>query len=785
MIRNYFKITLRNIRRNLLFSVINIMGLAIGMASVILIFLWVRSEFSYEKFHDNVKNIYRAYESELLSSGENVKYAVLPAVLSPILKEEYPEIINTTRYTTRGTRRVYYNNQHFSENQFGFVDPSFFEIFTFPEISGDPKTALLSPNNIVITRATAIKYFGEENPIGKTLSVDNQFDFTVTAVVEDPPFNTQLQFDFLVNFETLTSFGYNLEGWGTHSHYIYVQLTENIPYKEVEEKIKNLFIQYNEQSTFLLHLQPIADIHLYSDSVHGIGNDGDIILVYAFSLIALVIILIACINFMNLYTAQASIRLREIGLRKVVGARRNQLIFQFIGESIILTFIAHILAMFMVELVLPKFNNFVGKELYFDYGDFTMLLSLLTLIVATGFLAGCYPALYLSSFKPLNVLLKGKNRSSKSGGFRKVSVITQFTFSIILCITVIVIYKQVNFLKNKNWGYDKDQIVYFYLPEEIRSNHTVLKEELLKNPNIINISAVSDVPLESSWSTSNFGWEGKQPEDLVLMHCITADEDFIETFKMEIIEGRYYSEDIISDSNAIVLNESAIKAMGIHSPIGKGFGGGNNPAPIIGIVKDYQFNNLNEPVQPLAIIFDQSEAEYLCAKINALNFTKTIDQIEEKWEKFASGHPYEIRSLDEDFAHLIKAEQTNGNLIKYFTFLAIFISCLGLFGLSAFIAEQKNKEIGIRKAFGSSNTRIILLLSKEFSKWVIIAFCIAAPVGGFLMNRWLMNYAFRTKINLWIFLLAGIVALIIALLTVSYQAIRAANANPGDSLRYE
>jgi putative ABC transport system permease protein len=785
MIKNYIKIALRNLTRHKGYSLINITGLAIGMACCILILLWVQDELRFDRFHKNADNICRVIQ-DIKFSDHSTTWAITQGPLGPSLKEDFPEIVNFTRVTGRRFR-LNHGDQSFDE-VLGMADGSIFEMFTFPLIEGDPQTALSDPHSIVLTEEMAKKYFGDEHPIGKILKADDQYDFLVTGIMEEFPLNSHFRYDFLIPFIFGRELKYTVDNWRNSQFSTYVQVQEGISYQEVVQKISGyLYEKPTIEKDAKLNLQPLERIHLYSnyefDRPHG-----DITYVTIFSLIAFFILLIACINFMNLTTARSANRAREVGMRKVAGAYRRDLVRQFFGESILLAFIALIFAVGIVVLLLPVFNDLAAKELSFGIsGNVHALLVLVGIALLTGIIAGSYPALFLSAFQPA-IVLKGTLHSGTRGSiFRKVLVVLQFSLTILLIVCTTIVYNQMNFMRNRKLGYHKEYLVYAALRGDMRQQFDAVKEELLKNPNILDVTSSGNTPTYGyNFSNSLWRWEGQDPDEEILIRASFIDYNYFETFGMEIIEGRSYSKEFSTDpTEALIVNEEAVKVMGMESPLGKQLGIGDNQAKIIGVVKNYHFRSLKQEIEPLILILNPQNCWALFARLNSEDVSKTIGHMEKIWGQFAPGYPFNYRFMDEAIDNLYRSEQQIGTLFGYFSILAIFISCLGLFGLASFMAEQRTKEIGIRKVLGATVSNILLLLSKEFAKWVLIANLIAWPVAYYAMNRWLQGYAYRINIALWSFILAAVLALAIALFTVSYQAVRAATANPADALRYE
>lgn len=785
MFRNYLKIALRNIKRHKGYSFINIVGLAIGMACCILILLWVQDELSYDRFHENADDIYRVIQ-DINFTDHSTTWSITQGPLGPSLKEDFPEIINATRITGRGLRLTY-NDKSYDEVVV-MADGSLFEMFTFPLVKGDPATALSDPLSIVLSEEMAEKYFAGEDPIGKTIKADNQWDFQVTGVMKNIPHNSHLQFDFLIPFIFGRELNYTVDRWGNSQFRTYVQLQKGVAAKEIIQKISGyLFEKPTIEKDARLNLQPLTRIHLYSNYEYDTAH-GDIMYVTLFSLIAFFILLIACINFMNLATARSGNRAKEVGMRKVSGAHKTDIIKQFYGESILLAFIALLFAAIFVWLLLPVFNNLAAKELSLDIpGNLSILLGLLCIAVVTGIISGSYPALFLSTFQPVMVLKGARLSNLKGSVFRKILVVFQFSLTILLIICTIGVYNQLDYVRNRKLGYDKEHMIYFGMRGDMREKFDSVKNELLQNPNILGVTASSNVPTYGyTFSNSLWRWEGQNPDEETLMRAVFIDVDYFKTFGMEITEGRSFSKEFPTDATeAIMVNEEAVKAMGMEFPIGKRLSIQDENFRIIGIVKNYHFRSLRQEIDPLILIHSPENSRALFARLKSDDIPQTIGYMEKIWERFAPGYPFNYRFLDEALDRLYRSEQRIGALFRYFSILAILISCLGLLGLASFMAEQRTKEIGIRKVLGATTPNIVALLSKEFTKWVLVANIAAWPIAYFALSKWLQSYAYSANIALWSFILSGMLALVIALITVSYQSIKAALANPVDSLRYE
>ncbi len=786
---NYWKIALRKLRRHRGYSFINIVGLSIGMACCILILTWVRDELSYDRFHENADQICRVVAVDH-SGGNIIKSSGSPSLIGPTLVEKYPEFLKFARVQSGWSGYfLHYGEKNFMEMKLATVDPSFLEIFQYPFIKGDPQTALKDRYSIVLTESLAKKCFGDEDPMGKVLQIGST-DFKVTGVMEDIPKNSHLQFDYVFPAINMTKFrSSKLETWDYDQFSTYLLVKKNTDFQTLSKKISGIVKDYLPESKTEVFLQPISAIHLHSTDINSweavYPNPGNITYVYIFTLIAACILLIACINFMNLATARSSTRAREVGMRKVSGARRIDLIKQFIGESIFLSLLSLGLSILLVELLLPAFNTLSGKELSLQYTESVFLwFSLLGIAIFTGLASGSYPALFLSAFQPSRVLKASAFLTSQRGGhLRKILVVGQFAFTILLIIGTLVIYSQLHFIQNKDLGYDKDNIFTLASYGQFGRNYEAAKNEMLQNPNILSVCRAFP-PSPGFHGTEEVNWKGKDPTAEVMIFSDVGDYDFLKTFGIKMAEGRFYSREFPTDTDNFVVNETAIKMMGMESPIGKRFTLREKTGMIIGVVKDYHGGSLHNPIPPKVIELSDG-GFFICVKFRPGNVSEMIGFLKEKWEKFVPGHPFRYGFLDESIAEAYESERKIGKIFQYFTGLAILIACLGLFGLASFTAEQRTKEIGIRKILGAKVSGIVLLLSKEFAKWIFVANIIAWPVAYLLTKKWLQGFAYRMNLSWEIFVFSAVLALAIAVITVSYQALRVAMSNPVESLRYE
>lgn len=764
------------------------------MSCTILIFLWVEDELSYDRFHENVNELYRIGTKSIEQDKMSLS-ALTPIPLRNVLKDEYPEIIRATRFSPEGNNLVKYGENVFSNNIVSIADPDFFTMFSFPFLKGSAETAFSDKYSVIITEEMSNKYFGKDDPIGKVLNIDNR-DFTVTAVLKTIPKNSHFQFDAISPFISRSEYIKKYlpdDSWRHSAYYTYVQLQKRAKAEEVNNKIADLIKLNNPESAGILFLQPVTKIHLHHEIEDYLEGQGDIKYIYMFSALAFLILLIACINFINLSTARYEKRAKEVGLRKVSGAHRVQIIKQFLGESLIFSFVALVLALILTELFRPAFNNLAGKELIIKYSDIKFVAGILIITGFTGFASGSYPALFLSSFSVIHTL-KGTlfpgNSSRKIYLFRRMLVIIQFTLSIFLILTTAFIFKQLNYIQNKELGFEKENLIYFRNRGDFNKSFEIIKNKLKQNPDIIGVNK-GNPPL-----SSNFGiltdWEGKETDEETIMNYMSVDFNYIENMRIEMIQGRSFSRDFSSDSSAYIINEEALKMMGVNSPVGKQFSHTDpfnriKEGQIIGVIKNFHYNSLHNLVTPLVLRIDPEWQYYVCVRIKSgkQDVTGIISYLKNVWEQAVPGRPFEYEFLDTSIDNFYRNEQRIGNISKYSTILALIVACLGVLGLAIFISEQRTKEIGIRKVFGASVSGIIILLSKELAKWVLIANIIAWPIAYAFMKKWMQNFAYKTDLSWWIFIIAGIITLLIAVFTVSFQTIKAANKAPVDTLRYE
>ncbi|HEX9652656.1 MAG TPA: ABC transporter permease [bacterium] len=803
MLKNYVKIALRNLIKQKSYSLINIAGLAIGLTCAILILLYVQFELSYDRFHDHADRLYRI----AWMSGNPQTRTPHPMALA--MAQDFPEVTEATTLSpiwgpglTRPKLSVRYEDKRFDEPGFYSADSTFFKVFSFNLLRGDPERALKVPGGVVITEEIAKKYFGDEDPLNKILVLEHgqRFDMTVTGVMQNLPRNSHFHFDFLISYVTLKPLeDGSYYTWEDFGHYNYIVLAPGADPKQVEAKIPDWFQGYvnwpDEWYQSLksgenrLALQPVTDIHLHSHLKWELEPNSDIAYIYIFSAAAIFILVIACVNFMNLATARSASRAKEVGLRKVVGAQRSALINQFLGESLLMTAGAMLISVALVELLLPSFNGLTDLQLELNVlENVPLFIALLAITLVVGVLAGSYPAFFLSGFQPIQVIAGKIHRGKQGASFRKILVVTQFAISIALIAAAAIVSAQLEYLRNNKLGFEPEQVLVIPMKDpSLRSQYESIKAELLRNPNVLRASAVSNVP-GSRYNQNQIHWVGM--EDDVDVSQARVDFDFLTTLKIKLKAGRDFSKEFATDvDHAFILNETAARQFNWDSPLEKEItwydDDNTRVGKVIGVVEDFHFQSLHRGIEPLILHVLPEGFNSMLVKLNTTDLSAALNFIEQKWGAFDPGHTFEFTFLNEDFNQLYRSEEKMQSIVGYFTFLAIFIACLGLLGLASYSAERRTKEIGVRKVLGASVWGIVRLLSKEFLILVVLANVIAWPLAYWLMHDWLQDFAYRVTIGFGTFFLAGISAAVIALLTVATQAIRAALTNPVEALRYE
>lgn len=828
MFKNYVKIAIRNILKHKVYSIINILGLAVGISCFILLFLYILGESGYDSFYKNADQTYRVFVKQHITGIEN-NNSKTPGLLGPVLLQNLPETKSFTRIGYYGRYHFRYNENVFNADNIYAVDSSFFDVFTLSFIEGDSKTALNHPNTMVITQRIAKKYFGDDNPVGKILIVEEPYkadylgrekgytdktkSFIITGVTTDFPENSHFSCDFLTSIYTYDINHYWLDLW----YSTYVVLKKGTDPFEYDKKLQQIARNYvgplakdilgvsfdtflKSGNVYTYKLQPITSIYLRSQSDYAIdlnsewGNvkNNNIIYIYIFTVVAFFILAIAVINFMNLITARSEKRAKEVGIRKTLGSDRLKIILQFTGEAILMSFISVLIALILIEAFLPYFNSLVNRSLGLNLlGNFYSVPLIIVFIFIVGILAGSYPAVYLSSFKPVKALKTNNMHQGRKNIIRSGLVILQFSISIILLIGTLIIKSQLNFIQNKNLGFNKAYLFSINNADDLGPRLQAFKQELIRNAHILSISNSSQM-FRSGIPASGYLYNKRQGTDPLACQFVDADDDFLKTYQIKLQQGRFFSRDFLTDSSAVLINEAAVKVFGDKEPVGKeltriGKKNWEKTFTIIGVIKNFNFESLHQKIRPLILHYSPPAfaSNILTIRLASDDMKKTIEFIRKTWKNFAGENEMYWRFVDEKIARLYESEEKINTMATLFSFLAIFIACLGLFGLAAYVAEQRTKEIGIRKVVGASVSKIIMLLVKDFTKWVLVANLVAWPVAWYFMNQWLQNFAYRINISWWIFVLAGGMALLIALLTVSGQAIRTALTNPVNTLRYE
>lgn len=781
MLTNYLKTAFRGFRRQKSSFFINVAGLSIGLACSFIIFLWVIDEMNVDQYHEDSERIVQVMEHQNYSDDVMTTMST-PGILARTLKEEVPEFEYTSTYTWTNDYLFTKDNQSFRETGL-YVENDYFKILSIDLIYGNRDELLTNPNSVVLSEYMAEKYFGERNPVGEGITLDNDQELTVTGVFRDMPNNSTFQYSCLLRYDDWLEENDWANQWGNNGPRTIAKLVPGASIPDLNEKIEGFVKAKNEGSHVDLFVYPFAQRYLYGQFENKQVIGGRIEYVRLFTIVAIFILLIACINFMNLSTAKAAKRSKEVGIRKSIGASQGSLIGQFIGESMIISFFSLFVSVLLIELVLPVFNNLTEKAISVDYTDPVLLAIFFGTVIITGLVSGSYPAFYLSSMEAVKTL-KGSLKSSRKEVFaRKGLVVFQFSLSIILIVSTLIIYRQIQFTQSKNLGYNKENLIYFTTDDQIGEQWTTFKEQISNVPGVVTISRTSHTFLNQNNNTMGLDWEGKDPDTRILFENIAMDYGLIETMGVEIIEGRTFSKDFGADTSKIIFNESAIKIMGLENPIGQVIDLWGDEREIIGVAKDFHFQSFRTEVNPLFFRLEPDFGWRAFVRIESANITNTLAQIEDIYKSFNANYPFDYNFMDEQYASLYRGEMRVGALARYFSIIAIFISCLGLFGLSAFTAEQRSKEIGVRKVLGATVRSLVLLLSGDFTKLVLISIAISIPVSWWLMQQWMADFAYSSGIEWWIFGLAGIAALVIAWLTVSWQSIKAALMNPVKSLK--
>ncbi len=788
MLRNYFLTAIRNIRRHKGYSFINVAGLAIGFVCSFFILLWVQDEMSYDTFLPENDQVYRVMRHTVFG-GKKGTGSAMPKPIAQVLVDDYPEITHTVLMSWDMDMVLTYENQPFrSEGRYFGSD--FFTVFKFPLIIGDAATALLDPESIAISESLAERFFGKDwrqkdDLLGKRFNIDHRLDVRLTAIFKEVPANSSLQFNFVLPMQEYIRNNDWVERWDNNGLRLFARLEKGADPEVVNAKIKDLIDQHVDAWESDVFLQPYSDMYLWSDFENGVLVGGRIEYVRIFLLVAVFIILIASINFMNLSTARSMQRAREIGVRKAVGATKSSLARQFIGESMLTAMMAFVMAMILVFLLLPSFNMLTSKAVSISLLDPGLWLQFGGLALFTGLLAGSYPALYLSSFNVVSVLRGTPRKKSRGGGLRKGLVVLQFIMCIILIVGTFTVYQQLRYIRNKALGVDRENVVYMAFEGNIRNQFDAFKNELLNTPGIMNVTLSSQNPLSVGNNTIGVDWDGKLEGDNTLYSTILTGYDFVETMRIKLKEGRVFSKEFGADSSNYMINEKAAASMGMDNPVGQRLTLWGREGSIIGVVKDFHMQSLYRPIEPVIMRLSPQRTWIVYVRIEAGQTREALAALETVHNKFNPEYPFNCRFLDDEFEQTYRSETVIGTLANIFAVLAILIACLGLLGLASFTAEQRVKEIAIRKVLGASVLKIVMMLSREFILLVVGAYAFAAPIAYYLMSKWLEDFAFHTEISIGILASAGILSVLIAWLNVGYQSIRAGMANPVVSLRSE
>ena len=790
MLNVFFRFAFRNILKYKSFTFINITGLAIGLAASLLILLWIQDELSFEKFNANAENIYRVEEDQFYS-GERYHVTVTPHPSGPVWKERIPEIREQTRINRLPRILFRQEEKVFFESSIIAADSGLFKVFTMPLLLGDPETVLNSPHSIVLTEKLASKYFGEINPLGKTITIENKLQFMITGVMKDLPKNSLFTFEGVIPYSFLKEIGAISDSWGNNSISTYVLLEKGSEIEAVNKKLTDVVLEYQPQTTTKYLLFPLLDIHLHAQFGYEISK-GPVIVVFIFSLIAVFVLLIACINFINLATAKASGRTKEIGIKKVTGADQKTLIIQFMVESLSLVSIAMLFALILVGLALPLFNNISGKNFNLhDLFQFKFIISVIIVGLVAGLISGIYPALYLSSFKPV-AILKGEAVSVKGNGrLRQILVIIQFTLSILIAVAAIFMYLQLKHLQDKDLGFDKENLICIPMLGDMLPKYHSLKDELKKETLIQGVTAARSNPVRIGSNSGGADWEGRDPERRVLIGTNAIDYDYLETMKMELKSGRDFSKEYVSDmakdtTGNFLINEEVAKIMGVDDPVGKSFRFMGIRGRIVGVLKNFHFKGADQPIEPIAFALTGPEyLNFILIRLTPGNIPEALKTAERVWKNVLPEYPFDYIFIDQDYDNLFRAQLRLTKLLKYFTILAIIIACLGLYGLSAYSAERRTNEIGIRKVMGAGTMTILYTMVREFLLLVLISLVIALPAGWIIVGNLLKQFASRIDINISVFAVIAAGAMIIALITVSFQAFKASLINPAEALKVE
>lgn len=789
MLKNYLVVAFRNIFRNKLFSFVNIAGLSFGISSALLIFLWIGDEMSVDQFHKVGDRMYRVMENQRYSDGRVYTFSSTPGPMAPFIKDKFPEIELATRVTW-GERHLFSVDEKAFFETGRFVDQDFLQMFSLNFLAGDMRTALMDKTSIVLSRSMAEKFFGKEDPLGKILTYDQEHSFKVTGVFEDLPPQSSWDFAFLLPFQHFWDINTSwLDQWGNNNIRTWILLAAGSDAVAFSTKLSGEIKEHNKESNVELFIQRFGDAYLHGEFEGGKLTGGRIEYVRIFFVVAVFVLLIACINFMNLATAQGARRAKEVGLRKVIGAFPTQLFRQFMGESFLTVSMSAVIALGLVVLVLPYFNDLTGKSLALSLLDSRLIVVFLGVLAGTAILAGTYPALFVSGYKPVEVLKGQLSSGSKAAVFRKTLVVVQFSLSIILIICTIVVFRQVKFMQNRDIGFDRENLLYVWLQGNMPDHWDAVRLQLLEAPGIESVTASGQLPIDIGNSTMGVQWEGKSPEHEILFTILSIDMDFVSAMKMEMKEGRSYDRSVVSDTAGFLVNEVAAAKFGFKDEVaGQDLTVWGRKGKILGVIKDFNFGSLHSAIEPLVLRIPSPGREQLnCMLVRAKEneLQQAISSVEKLCKEQAQGYPFSYSFLSTDWEEYYEAEGKRGGVFNALAVLSIFISALGLFGLSAFSAARRTKELGIRKVMGASVPGLVGLMGKEFLVLVIIAAFVGCPIGWYLMSGWLSTYAFHVEVGWWVLAIAALGCLSVSALTVSYHSFKVSQANPAHSLRYE
>ena len=801
MFRNTLKIAWRHVKRHKGYAFINVFGLAVSIACCVLMFLWVLDEITYDRFYPDAERIYRIGYYAVVQGNTMHGVQACPT-MAPALNDEFPEVEVAMKFRKLGFPVIRYGDKVFSEERWCAGDSLFFDVLSVPVIAGDPKAAMRQPNAVVINQSTARKYFGDEDPIGKTLNADKRRDWIIMGVVKDIPHNSHFHFDFMASMISYRGMGEE-PTWLSNNYYTYFKLREGVDWKTFEEKLQEEEIRYVEPQVMEMFgatmeqmqqaggayyhfLQPLTWIHLHSHLEHELEPNGDMMYVYIFSIAALGILILAVVNFVNLSTARSANRAREVGIRKTVGSTRSILIRQFLMESILYAVFSALLAVLMVEMALPAFQQLTGKWLSIPYGNALTILLMLVFILIVGFASGLYPAFFLSTFHPVSVL-KDDMRITRRPWTRSALVVFQFSVAIVLLVSMFAVRGQVAYIQQQKLDAGEERILIIHKTDDLGREIRPFKQEIIKHPGVLAASN-SDVLVGGQVGDDLYRIAGRPESDKRVVHHLFADADYARVYNLKIQEGVFYHEESSTERGGIVLNMSAVRSLGVEDPVGQILDRDSRMLPVFGVVEDFRYRSLHHTIAPLIIQVTGREAwggREMSVRIASEDIHGTIVALESTWKQFTGNQAFEYEFFDDYYNGMYRAELRTGSVFVVFSVFAFFIAGLGLLGLSAFIAEQRTKEIGVRKVLGASSGSILVMLTKQFVRWVLVSSLFAWPAAYFIMSRWLQNFAYRDSMQPWIFLFSSVIALIMAVLTVNYQSMKAAKLDPVESLRYE